>query len=74
MSRRISVNARRATGCSVQPTGTPPQPPENTVTEDGYLDPAFCAKDVTHANRRHGEAVLRQIVKISNSKGLAALR
>lgn len=46
-------------------------PPDSTVTHDGYLDPAYYAKDVTHANRRYGEAVLKQIVKISKSKARA---
>jgi hypothetical protein len=43
-------------------------PPAHTVTEDGYLDPRFYEKDVTHANRRYGEAVLTQIAKISRSR------
>ena len=49
-------------------------PPGNTVTEDGYLKPSCYAKDVTHANRRYGEAVLRQILKVSQSRGPAGPR
>lgn len=43
-------------------------PPERTITPDGYLDPICYANDVTHANRRYGEAVCRQIIRITKTK------
>lgn len=43
-------------------------PPERTITADGYLDPICYANDVTHANRRYGEAVCRQIIRISKAR------
>jgi hypothetical protein len=36
-------------------------PPSVTVGERGFLDQHYFGKDVTHANRRYGEQVLRQI-------------
>ena len=42
-------------------------PPEKAVTPEGYLEPSCYAKDVTHANRRYGEAVLRQIVGLTGT-------
>jgi hypothetical protein len=39
-------------------------PPLSTITSQGYLDPLFYAKDVTHANRRYGERVLLQMLEI----------
>mgnify|MGYP003575138715 CR=1 FL=1 len=42
-------------------------PPRKTVTPHGYLDPGCYAKDVTHANRRYGEAVLRQILSLTGA-------
>lgn len=44
------------------------KPPEKAITADGYLEPACYAKDVTHANRRYGEAVFRQILKITKTE------
>jgi GGDEF domain-containing protein len=41
-------------------------PPSKTVTPNGYLEPSCYAKDVTHANRRYGEAVLRQIIRVAS--------
>jgi len=46
-------------------------PPERTITVDGYLDPICYANDVTHANRRYGEAVCRQIIRITKIKAHA---
>ncbi|MCW2338512.1 hypothetical protein M2337_002745 [Sphingobium sp. B2D3A] len=43
-------------------------PPDNAVTQDGYLGRAFYSKDVTHANRRYGEQVLRQILEVVHSR------
>jgi hypothetical protein len=42
-------------------------PPEKTVTADGFLEPSCYAKDVTHANRRYGEAVFRQILEVTGT-------
>jgi hypothetical protein len=42
-------------------------PPPKGVTPEGFLAPRYYAKDVTHGNRRYGELVLRQILKISGS-------
>ncbi|MBO9669765.1 MAG: hypothetical protein J7485_04530 [Sphingobium sp.] len=39
-------------------------PPVATITPDGYLDRHYYGKDVTHANRRYGEQVLRQILEV----------
>lgn len=36
-------------------------PPAVTMDADGFLDPHYYGKDVTHANRRYGEQLLRQI-------------
>jgi hypothetical protein len=38
-------------------------PPATTMTPAGYLGRACYSKDVTHANRRYGEQVLRQILE-----------
>jgi hypothetical protein len=40
-------------------------PPACTLTPDGYLDPHHYSGDVTHANRRYGEQVLRQILGVA---------
>jgi hypothetical protein len=40
-------------------------PPGQVFTSTGYLDPRYFAKDVTHANRRYGRAVLKQIMQIA---------
>lgn len=37
-------------------------PPLDTMTDDGFLDPAFYARDATHANAAYGGAVLRQVL------------
>jgi hypothetical protein len=42
-------------------------PPGKAVTSEGYLAPIYYAKDVTHANRRYGEMVLKQILKITGT-------
>jgi hypothetical protein len=42
-------------------------PPGKSVTEDGFLKRHYYAKDVTHGNRRYGEMVLKQILKISET-------
>jgi len=42
-------------------------PPTKGLTPEGFLAPRYYAKDVTHGNRRYGELVLRQILKISGS-------
>lgn len=42
-------------------------PPATTVTPEGYLGRAYYGKDVTHANRRYGEQVLRQILDVVKS-------
>jgi hypothetical protein len=39
-------------------------PPAAAVTPEGYLGRAYYSKDVTHANRRYGELVLRQILEV----------
>lgn len=44
-------------------------PPGRTLTPEGFLAPRFYAKDVTHANRRYGEYVLRQILKFTGTQG-----
>jgi hypothetical protein len=42
-------------------------PPDQVFTSNGYLDPRYFAKDVTHANRRYGRAVLKQIMQIAGA-------
>jgi hypothetical protein len=42
-------------------------PPAKGLTPEGYLAPRCYAKDVTHANRRYGEFVLRQISKLTGT-------
>jgi hypothetical protein len=42
-------------------------PPARAVTEDGYLQPLYYGNDVTHANRRYGELVLKQINALMNA-------
>lgn len=42
-------------------------PPAKAVTPEGYLKPSCYANDVTHANRRYGELVLRQISKVTGT-------
>ena len=39
-------------------------PPAAALTEQGFLAPTYYAKDATHANRRYGELVLKQILEI----------
>jgi hypothetical protein len=46
-------------------------PPTKALTSAGYLDPRCYATDVTHANRRYGEYVLRQIVEITGTENRA---
>lgn len=41
------------------------RPPKHGVTAKGYLAPRCYAKDVTHANRRYGEYVLKQILDLA---------
>lgn len=45
-------------------------PPAGAVTEAGFLEPRCYAKDATHANRRYGELVLRQIMEITGGAAL----
>lgn len=40
-------------------------PPPVTVGEGGFLERHYYGKDVTHANRRYGEQVLRQIAAVA---------
>jgi hypothetical protein len=40
-------------------------PPERGVTAEGFLAPRCYAKDVTHANRRYGEFVLKQMLELA---------
>ena len=47
------------------------EPPAKAVTASGFLDPRCYATDVTHANRRYGEYVLRQIVEITGAEDRA---
>jgi hypothetical protein len=42
-------------------------PPGKSLTPEGFLAPHYYAKDVTHGNRRYGEMVLRQILKVSRT-------
>lgn len=48
-------------------------PPPKAVTLEGYLSPEYYAKDVTHANRRYGAAVIEQILEIAG-QGQEAMR
>jgi hypothetical protein len=43
------------------------KPPAKALSPGGYLAPRFYANDVTHANRRYGESVLRQISKMTGT-------
>ena len=36
--------------------------PAHTTTQEGYLAPAFCTKDATHANAAYGKALLDHLV------------
>jgi hypothetical protein len=47
------------------------RPPSRGVTAEGYLAPRYYAKDVTHANRRYGEIVLRQMLELAAGHGEA---
>lgn len=47
-------------------------PPPATVGEHGYLERHYYGKDVTHANRRYGEQVLRQIAAVADSSAVVA--
>lgn len=49
-------------------------PPVKAVTHEGFLAPTCYAKDVTHANRRYGEHVLRQIAKLTGTLDRAEAR
>ena len=49
-------------------------PPSKTVTSEGYLEPNCYAKDVTHANRRYGEAVLKQVMKLAEGGRLREVK
>lgn len=40
-------------------------PPSETITPEGFLGRAYYNKDVTHANHRYGEQVLRQILEVA---------
>lgn len=40
-------------------------PPTDTVGDDGFLKPFYYGKDVTHANRRYGDRVLREITRFT---------
>ena len=42
-------------------------PPAGTVNRDGFLKPSCYANDATHANRRYGEAVLKQILGLAQA-------
>lgn len=46
-------------------------PPPPAVTPGGYLDPRCYAKDVTHGNRRYGEYVLREILRLTGTERTA---
>ena len=48
------------------------RPPKHGVTPKGYLEPKCYAKDVTHANRRYGEFVLKQILELAELRELSA--
>jgi hypothetical protein len=43
-------------------------PPKDGVTPAGFLSPRCYAKDVTHANRRYGEFVLKQMLEIAATR------
>jgi hypothetical protein len=45
------------------------KPPQQGLTPQGYLAPRYYAKDVTHANRRYGELVLRQMLELASAQG-----
>jgi hypothetical protein len=47
------------------------KPPKHGVTDKGYLAPNCYAKDVTHANRRYGEFVLKQILELAEEESQA---
>ena len=49
-------------------------PPHKTVTSEGYLEPSCYANDVTHANRRYGEAVLKQVMKLAEGGRLREVK
>lgn len=42
-------------------------PPVRAVTDEGFLAPRCYAKDVTHANRRYGEYVLKDMLKVTDT-------
>jgi hypothetical protein len=42
-------------------------PPKKGVTAKSFLDPRCYAKDVTHANRRYGEFVLKQMLELAGA-------
>lgn len=42
-------------------------PPKHSLTAKGFLDPRCYAKDVTHANRRYGEFVLKQMLALASA-------
>ena len=44
-------------------------PPPETLTEEGYLDPAFSAADATHANGAYGARLLAQLVAFAAEPG-----
>lgn len=39
-------------------------PPSHIFDDQGFLDPYYYAKDATHANRRYGREVLKQIIEM----------
>jgi hypothetical protein len=45
------------------------RPPKHGVTPKGFLAPLCYAKDVTHANRRYGEFVLKQMLDLAGTGG-----
>lgn len=45
-------------------------PPGHCFDSDGFLDRYYYAKDATHANRRYGREVLKQLVAITRETGL----
>jgi hypothetical protein len=47
-------------------------PPKPAVTAKGFLAPRCYANDVTHANRRYGEFVLKQMIEIARAEGREA--
>lgn len=38
-------------------------PPAETITEDGFLRPEYCASDATHANGAYGQKIIDQIAE-----------